>query len=232
MITAREIIHAAYARSMKTRPGVTATDEGELLPFVGRSLRAIYSVAARVDPTYFAATAVVAGVEGGWLRPAAAESIFDVEHGGARIALVSYDQRWAEALLPAVYFRGGKFWPAGNPSDPDPGEDSLTLSYSKIPGEPAGLDEEIDSTWVEQFNELLILEVAVYLARKEPSAAAEVPNLVSARDHQLRLYVQHLQHHTTMLRLANGHIRHSNTQTTVPIGDLMAGGSNVQIPAA
>ena len=79
--TPTDLIEAAYAKSMKNNPGQIATETTELLQVVIRMLRKFYSIAARVNPLYFADTEAVAPTAdgSGWERPEGAESIFRIE---------------------------------------------------------------------------------------------------------------------------------------------------------
>ncbi len=234
--TPRMILEGAYAKSTKNKPGTIATESTELLQVVIRSMRGLYAVAARVNPTFFAEEATVAAVSGAWPRPELAESIFRIERtttttggtgsAGDEVVVVPFDDRKAESGIGAVYRIGQNFKSAGNAPDPTGGD--LKFFYSKRPTDPANLDATLDALWTEQFNELLILEVAIYLALKD-ARADEVVALRSDRDTWVRLFVAFLEHSEVNERRRHGHVRRFNTNTLVPITSLLAGGSDLKL---
>lgn len=167
--TVQDILNAAYARSTQNNPGTIATESTELLSVVQRAIHGAYAFAARINPTYFAETADVVGAAGVWARPETAESIFLIEEAaGTEVVVVPYNDRAAEALLPSVFEFGRNFNKAGNATDPGD-TDTLTFYYSKRPATLTALTDTLDPLWTEQFNELLELEVAIYLAAKDGS---------------------------------------------------------------
>lgn len=236
--TPRDILMSAYAKSTKNKPGTIATESTELLQVVIRAMRGLYALAARVNPTFFATESTVTFAGTGWARPLEAESIFRIERtalttggsgsAGSEIALVPFDDRAAESGMGAVYRIGQEFRPAGNPPDPTGGE--LKFFYSKRPTDPANLDTTLDATWTEQFNELLILEVAIYLAIKD-ARADEVVALRTDRDSWARLFIGFLEHAEVNERRRYGHLRRFNANTLIPLGQLLAGGANIQLAA-
>lgn len=229
-ITPRDLIEAAYAKSTKNAPGTIATESTELLNLVNRMVRKFYIIAARVNPVYFASTTQVAapGAATPWDRPEGAESIFRIESGGSEVVVVPFDDRTAEEGIAAVYRIGKQFYEAGNANDPDPSSDALDFWFSKRPTDAANLDATLDSSWEEQFNEMLVLELAIYLANKD-GRADEIGMLVKDRDEWLRMFILFLEHETANERRRFGHIRRFNTQSLVSINDLLIGGSTVDL---
>jgi hypothetical protein len=220
--TAQDILTGALARSLKNSPDRLATNATELLQLVIRSMRGLYAFAARVNPTYFAESAVVAFAAGGWARPELAESVFRIENPTpTEVVVVPFDDRKAEPSRPAVYRLGGKFITAGNALDPVAG--NLTFFYARRPTSPANLTPAtLDAQWTEQFNELLMLEVAIYLAIKD-GRAEEVGSLTADRDKWAQLFVAYLEHETVNEVRRFGHVWRFNTQSMVPIMSLLAG---------
>src|SRR5690606_33950928 len=168
--TPQDIIEAAYAKSKFNIPGTIASDS-ELLELVGRSLRGLYSFAARINPYFFGKTQDVTFSAPGWDMPDDAEHIFRIESAGGsgpnvpagtQVWIVRFEDPKANGPTPSVYFFGGVFQPAGNPPDPNTAT-HLRFYYSKRPDMPTSLSSPLDPLWREQFNELLILEVAIYL---------------------------------------------------------------------
>jgi hypothetical protein len=221
--TAQDIVTAAYNTSAKNRPATIATDATELLKLVIRSTRGLYAFAARVNPIYFSDSAPVTFAVIGWPRPTLAESIFRIEKpDGTEVAVVPFDDRKAEPSMPAVYELGGHFWPAGNALDPVSG--NLNFWYSRRPTDPATLASNLDTRWPEQFNDLLIYEVAIYLALKD-GRAADVAQLRVMRDGWADLFAAHLEHATANLRARFGQVRRFTTNTMVPLKAMLAGGA-------
>jgi hypothetical protein len=236
--TPRDILLAAYAKSTKNKPGTIATESTELLQVVIRAQRGLYAFAARVNPTFFATYTDVTATSGAWARPQQAESIFRIERtnnttggtgtAGDEVVLVPFDDRKAESGLGAVYRIGQSFYPAGNTPDPTGGD--LRFYYAKRPSDPADLNAALDALWTEQFNELLVLEVAIYLALKD-GRGDEAAVLRADRDTWARLFIAFLEHSEANERRRFGHLRRFNTNTLLPIGSLLAGGSELKVPA-
>ncbi|UCC92569.1 MAG: hypothetical protein JSW25_07845 [Thermoplasmata archaeon] len=221
--TPQDIFESAYAKSTKNNPGAIATDATELLNLVNRIIRKMYVVAARVNPGYFGVITQVSAPGTGlpWARPEGAESVFRIETvGGAEVVVVPYDDRVAEENTPAVYRIGKNYYAAGNASDPDPSTDALNFWTSKRPTDAALTTSTIDSTWEEQFNELLILEVALYLAKKD-GRGDEVALFEADRQEWMRMFVMFLEHETANERRRRGQARRIQSETLVPLAELM-----------
>jgi len=220
----QDILNAAYSRSTQNNPGTIATESTELLAVVQRALDGCYAMAARINPTFFAESASVAppGASTPWDRPETAESIFRIEDNsdGSEIVVVPYDDRTAEELLPAVYEFGKQFYTAGNAADPDPTSETLDFFYSKRPETLTALDDTLDPMWTEQFNELLVLEVAIYLAVKDGAAQSrttETQALYAERTRWANRFTAFLEHSTPIQRRRFGHVRRFNTEALLPV---------------
>lgn len=238
-VTPQDILNWAYGKSKRNVPGTIATESDELRNLVGRALRGLYALAARVNPTFFATTSTVAIASSAWARPEDAESVFRIEAAaaspptsitsGTEIVVVPFDQRTVEPGKPAVYRYGQAYRPVSasatvEPISPQNG--SLTFFYSKRPAIPATLSTVLDSQWVEAYNELLALETAIYLAIKD-KRGDELPELKAQRDAWVKLYIAFLEHEHVGERRAYGHIARFNTHTRVPLVSLLAGGDAV-----
>jgi hypothetical protein len=233
--TPEDILEGAYSKSTKNNPGAIATESTELLQVVIRMIRKFYTIAARVNPLYFAESVDVAapGADTPWARPEGAESIFFIEDpSGDEVVVVDAFDRDAESGKPAVYRMGKAYYATGNSLDPDPSDDALTFWYSRRPDDPASLTATIDSMWEEQFNELIMLEVAMYLAIKDSGTAGrdvELAALKLDRDEYLRLFIMFLEHETVRVRKRFGHISRFVSESMIPLNDLMVGGTSVKI---
>lgn len=220
------ILEAAYSRSRKNIPKTVGTEETELLYVVIRAMRGLYSLAARINPVIFGDQRLVSMSNGGWPRPEDAESVYRIETtDGTEIGIVPFDDRTLLAgMQPAVYQMGPNYFPAGNAGDPISG--SLRFFFSKRPAVPGTVNDALDSSWIEAYNQLLANEVAVYLAIKD-NRWDEVEALKVERDQWLRLFVSFLQTETV------GETRRFNapwltaTRKLVPLSSLVAGGTTV-----
>lgn len=222
--TPQQILDAAHARSTKNDPGLIATQATELLQVVIRALRGLYSYAARINPTFFAEQIDVPFASGGWIRPSAAESIWRIENPAlVEVAVVPFDDRVnAEPTMPCVYEFGQKFRPA-TALAPNPQSGNLTFFYAKTPADPATLAANLDTLWVDRYNELLIGEVAIYLALKD-GRMDEVAVLRNEREPWLARFTAFLEHATANERRRWSLVRRFNTNTIVPLRSLLAGG--------
>jgi len=219
--TVQDILYAAYSRSTQNNPGTIATESTELLSVVQRAIDGAYAFAARINPTFFADTADVVGVGSVWARPELAESIFLIEESdGTEVAVVPYNDRGAEALKPSVYEFGQNFYAAGNVAV-DPGAtDTLTFYFASRPATLTDLTDTLDALWREQFNELLVTEVAIYLAVKDgagQSRQTELQALIGERNRWANRMAAHLEHATANLRRRWGQIQRINTEALLPI---------------
>lgn len=218
--TVQQILDAAYSRSTQNNPGTIATESVELLSVVQRALDGAYAFAARLNPTFFADTADVAGVASVWARPELAESIFLIEEAdGTEVVVVPYNDRTAEELLPSLYEFGQNFYGAGNTADPG-ATDTLTFYYASRPATLTSLTDTLDTLWREQFNELLVTEVAIYLAVKDGAGQSrqnELQALVGERNRWANRMAAHLEHATANLRRRYGHVQRINTEALLPI---------------
>lgn len=218
--TVQDILNAAYSRSTQNNPGTIATESTELLAVVQRALDGAYAFAARINPTFFADTADVVGAASVWARPELAESIFLIEEAdGTEVVVVPYNDRTAEELKPSLYEFGQNFFGAGNAADPS-ATDTLTFYFASRPATLAALDDVLDAMWREQFNELLVTEVAIYLAVKDGAGQArttELQALVAERNRWANRMAAHLEHATANLRRRYGHVQRINTEALLPI---------------
>ena len=217
-----QILDMAYAKSMQNNPGIIATESVELLGVVQRMLDGCFAVAARVNPIMFAEKVTVAPVGNAWARPAEAESIFLVEKNsdGAEVAVVPYDDQGAESAMPCIYEYGQSFYTAFNLGDPDDTTDSLDFYYARRPDRLTATTDTLDAMWVEQFNELLALHVAKYLATKDigtEGRSGEITVLTQEIQAWANRYIAFLEHATSNTRKRHSHMKRINTYSYIPI---------------
>lgn len=222
--TPAQIIEGAYRRSKLAAPGKLATESTEGLATVHASLRAMFMIAARINPMYFGRVDAVVVAGGGWPRPADAESVFYMQHAGADVVVVPLWDRQAARSEKAVYRLAGTYYSAGN--DGDPVDGVLHIWHSRHPA-IGTLTDPLDEGWPEAHNDLLELETAIYLAVKD-GRAEEIGGLINQRDRALRLFLAHLEHETTneVRRFSR---RFAPDVTVIPLESLLAGGTTLQL---
>jgi len=165
----QEIYRAALGTSILNRS--SQHGDAEIVGVVHRSLRRYFTEGARVNPRVFSRTMEVgfSATVFGWPKPSA-NAVYRIERGdGVEVIRVDFDQKDADPARPAVYELGGVYYPAGNALDPSAGSLFFFISVrprplSAMTGDPAGT---LDPLWPEDFNGLLVLDVAMYLDRKD-----------------------------------------------------------------
>ncbi len=220
-ITPRQILQAAYATSAKNQPGVIADEATELLGVVNRTLGAFYTISIQFDPTYFGTKSSVAESSGSWAEPEDAASIFYLEQDSNQkeVVVVLIEERDAEPDSPSVYALGRTLYAAGGGQDP---VGNITMYYTKEPTNASNLDTALDASWDEAHNELLIQEVALYLAIKD-GRTEEYPGLLGRRNAELARLILKLEVHYQTLRTQFPLRREINSQSFVGPTDLLSG---------
>lgn len=223
-MTPQDVLTDSYAKSKKNQPRKIAEEGVELLGVVNRAIRAFFIYGARVNPYFYMASAPISFASGSWLRPALAEAVFLIQDSGVEVVVVPIEDKQAAIASPAVYRSGQKYFSAGNPLDPTSGD--LDFIFSRTPADAANLGSTIDEDFPVSYNELPILEVAIYLAIKD-GRDAEAAILVGERDAWLRLYLAHLEHET-MNEVRRWDFRF-NLPSVQPLGGLLQGGTSVEV---
>lgn len=234
MATYEDIMDDAYGYSSKIEPGILATEHPELTGVIFRSLEALYSIAASINPTFFGAQATVANPGAGspWPEPTSAETIFYIESGGDEVVVVRLqEQSDVDPGSPKVYSLGRELHTVGGTEDPDPATDDLEVYYADGPGTaPTAETDNLPPSWDEGHNELLVLQVVNYLATKDMgSMQDELTVFRQERNRELARYVRHLENHLANIRSRFGGRIPINTQSIVTHrqmldGQLQAGG--------
>lgn len=223
--TLEDIMLAAYGKSALNRPGSIASEGTELVQLLLRLQRKYFAVAARINPLFYATSVKVTIGSGVWARPATAETIFRIERNsettggtgaaGDEVAVVPFDDKKAEPGMGAVYELGQQFYSAGNAKDPTGGK--LTIFFSRRPTDPTAKTDPLDTQWPDQFNDVLIFEVAAYLAEKD-GRESEAANLRKELDGWATLYLAFLEHATSNERRRTALTRKFATNTLVKAG--------------
>lgn len=230
MSTGRDLVIGAYAQSSKNQPGRIATESTELLRVVNAVMKGCYAVAARVRPAYFGKTATVAFAAGGWAYPADAETVYRIETPTpTEVVVVPFEDKKAEIGRPAVYFFGRKYVSAGNALDPVSG--NLTLYYAPRHSTLATLDTALDASWPADYDNLPILAIAAYLARKD-GRGDDAAAAYAEGTQWLALFVAHVEHAVAEERGRFGPALVSSAGSLVSLAQLVFGGAVVGGPTA
>jgi len=194
----RDLIEAAYSRSTFNDPEKLAT-RSELIGVIDRRMKQLYSVIARENPTYFGTVDEIDSTNGTWPRPSSppAELVHRVEKSdGQQVHITSFEDRTGEQP-PAIYQYGQVYRTVGRTNDPI-NNDSLTFYYSKRhpdldPEKPwDDQDNTLDPMWPEQFNDLVVLHVARYLATKD-GRSEEIQVLAAEEQALMEVLFNHLR---------------------------------------
>lgn len=223
MSTPREYLESAYGKSIKNQPDEIANEATEMLNVFIRAFRGLYAVAARVNPTFFAETASVA-YSSGWARPSNAEVVWRIENSGNEVKIVPYDDQAMYGSTEAVY-RFGQVYRIANSSIS--GSPDLDFYYAIRPTDPADLDTEVDSSWVQSYDELLVTELALYLALKD-GREEEIGQLQADRDRWLALFLAFLEHETIGVERRFENIITPTSESMVPLSAILAAGTSLR----
>lgn len=217
--TARQIVTSGYAKSTKNKAGEIATEATEILRLMNRLLRKYFAFMARSNWTLVGKAATVAydGTAGilGWPRPSDAEAVVAIFDGSQEIGVVPLEDRLADHANPCVYRYGGVYRSAANANDPT--NQSLLFVYARRPTVLATIDDNLDTLWPETFNEVLELEVASYLARKN-GRGDEVALFANEISDWMALFTQYCEHETLNERRRHNLTNRFVTTTQRPVG--------------
>ncbi|HET7322210.1 MAG TPA: hypothetical protein VFI96_06920 [Longimicrobiaceae bacterium] len=216
--TCKTLIEAAWARRTANDPDTLGT-EAELIGVIDRVIKALYALAADVNPYYFGKTASVEGNGSVWPIPSEAVRIFKAVADGAsgtgvdrkittlgqRVSIMRFIDQTGE-IAPAIYRFGSGYYSPGRAAsgnalaDPSPSVngDKIKLFYSKrhpdldATAQPDAAANTLDSTWPEHYNDLLVIPQARYLAIKDGREATEVQALDAEYEALERQFVSDL----------------------------------------
>lgn len=221
MSTPRDIILAAMGYSLKNNPNTIDARAVEFLDVVFDALSGLYSFAAEINPEYFAEKVNVNFAGSGWARPTKAEAVWRIEDANAKeVIIVPPWQRDADKARAAVYRLGQTFYSAGNTLDPVAG--TLTFWYSLRATKPGSLDTAFDASWDTDFDGLLAVETAIYLAIQD-GRGEEIQGLTTTRDRRAQSFAGFLQHETVNVVATRGNTRNINVPTLIKT--FLAGGT-------
>lgn len=146
--------------------GLPAASEAEMLGVLTRLFYGYYADASDQNPAVFAKKAVVAWDVGGfWNMPSDQDILYMLTANGIPIVVVPFQDTGAEPSVGAVYRLASKYYPAGNANDPS--NVPLVFTYQPVPAAFAAINDSAPSDWPEQFDEMVITDLATYLAEKD-----------------------------------------------------------------
>jgi len=179
-IRAEHVINRAFGMSSANDPGRTAT-KMELLNVLRARLRVLYSRANRLNPFFSAVFKDVSPASGKWQRPDGAMRVILIEaaenntgatavlKAGDEVHNVPVEDRKNAELAPRVYRLGNCYYTVGETGDPDSADtgDKLRFYFSDDSPGVSGLDGCLPEWLPDENEELLVIQLAKYLARKD-----------------------------------------------------------------
>lgn len=190
--TAQNLIEAAYSRSTANDPGKLATD-GELLGVANRIQHTLFALAAAAAPERFMSRVNLTALSGTPAATTLTTDVIDVRRmqnaSGGKVNVIpveEIDRGWH--LAPAVYRQGLSLVSRGNAGDPISG-DVLTCFQLDAPADLTALNSVVDTRFPTRHIELIVVEMAIYLATKDTGrSASEFQALKDFRDMQLEAF--------------------------------------------
>lgn len=168
---ARDVIGRAIVKSFKNTPATYPVNQTELVEQLWKVLVWVFDAIASANPAFLETTVAVSSNGSGWPRPTDAYSVVRLERTtGDEVVPLPYVQRTIEAgLRPAVYERGGVWYPAGNAGDPALSE-QLIVTYSPAPARPLVDTDPIDPRLPDRYMAVLEFGIATHISRKDSRA--------------------------------------------------------------
>lgn len=190
MATGQEVFDAARLLNRKTQEDALVSSVGtEVVNAINRSLRGIYQVAARVNPSYYGKTSSASESSGTWSKPSDLELLYLVrDASGNEVFVTDPRDPLPDPEVPCVQKWGASFTRPAGASIPT---GSLTLYYSRRPSELSALAGTVDLE--DQFVSLLVYDIGAWIAHKD-ERFDELPVLQGDLEKYLRLFVSSLEH--------------------------------------
>lgn len=200
--TVRTLVEQALGLSLRNRRESIANETTELVQVVQKGLMEAFGDAAGIYPEYFGTKEAVpfSGVLGGWARPSRALVVYRIENPSlVEVVVVGDTDRQAERFSPSVVERGRVFYPGETSGSPTAGDLSMFYARSPVQLSLGTLDQDIDSLFPDDFINLLVLALGVYMATKD-QRADEVPALQTQLDEWRQMWQGVLRQATTSTR--------------------------------
>jgi hypothetical protein len=209
--TVQNLVEAAYSRSTANDPGKLATD-GELIAVANRIYHIIYALAAAASPERFTAKTTLT-LTGSPPSVASPVDVIDIRRletaAGLKVNIIPVEEKdrgWH--LPPAVFRQGSTIVSRAAASDPVVG-DVLTAWLLDAPTDLTALANTIDSRFPTRHVELIVVELAMYLATKDSGRdAGEFAALKNYRDMQMEAFFRLSGLSTTALQSPHGGVIH------------------------
>lgn len=162
-----------------------------MLAHYNRVIGGLFSIAARVNPGFYGVVDTLSMASGAWPAPENAERVHRLETtSGEKVFVVDVNDQGAEPNHPCVFDWGRTYRPANALAQ---ALSSIQCYFSRTAAAAGSLGASVDSGFPPQFYDLLVVELAIYLALKD-ERYSESDRLVAERDSWLQLYVAHLEH--------------------------------------
>jgi hypothetical protein len=218
MVTVADYLAAALVRNRKTQEkAMISEDAPEAVAAFNRALRAFFIVGARVNPAYFGKVEEVSPASGHYPRPADAELVYRMEltggSDGELVHRVHVSDQDAE-VGPRVYRWGRVYVPVEGVAG------DLRIFYSARPAAATTLASEVDPLWEDHHAELLVLELAAWLAHRD-ERWDELGALLEERNRWLQLFVSSLVHESVGETVETGHEGLFATPTVAELQELL-----------
>lgn len=169
-MNAGDYITQAVAQSYNNRPDVLADGGTELLVQLKLIFARYYRTAAKQNPGALAVQAVLVWDTGikGWAIPAAIDTTLRLELASdpdQEVIVVPLDDRKADPSASAVIRLGRTYKPAGNANDPK--NVNLVAYYAAVGPAFANLTAAPGPEWPQQFDGMVVSQLAGFLAAKD-----------------------------------------------------------------
>ncbi len=195
-MTAQQIIEAAYSRSTANDPGKLATD-GELLLVANRIYQLLYALKAVSSPEQHTVAANLTLVASVATIPTDSIDIRRVEGltgtvtAGSKINIIPLEEKdrsWH--LAPRMYRTGLSLTSLAGAGDPG-ATDQIKVFHIDAPAALSALATAVDTRFPSRFEELIVVELAMYLSTKDTNRdAGEFGKLTSYRMMMLEAFFQ------------------------------------------
>lgn len=227
--SAQQLIEAAYSRSTANDPGKLATD-GELLGVANRIYQLLYALKAVSAPEQHTTSgnivlaSSIGAIPVDTIDIRLVEGVSGVVSAGTKINVIPVEEKhrtWH--LAPRMYRQGNSLISLAGSGDPG-AADTVKLFYIDAPATLSALSTTLDVRYPVRFEELIIVELAMYLSTKDANRdAAEFGKLSSYRNMQLEAFFRLCGLSMTALQTPHGGMI-VQTLNAIMKGAMQAGG--------
>lgn len=165
MATAQEIVERSFSYSSANDPDRTAS-KAEMLVVLNHKLKKYFRRAFRVNPAYFGSSSILTFSGTGWPIPSSMGVYHLQNQAGAEVHVVTVSEKDVTSMPPRVFRIGREYRTVGASGDP-PTSETLTAFFGVLPSDVALLTDNLPVEWPEDHEDLLVFELARYLALKD-----------------------------------------------------------------